>query len=67
MKFGTKQIHANRITALALVTALIEHLQESGALSPADQALIIKRAQRLAPQDVGMMATEAREILATML
>ncbi|HSA70515.1 MAG TPA: hypothetical protein VLF65_12990 [Burkholderiales bacterium] len=49
------------------MAALLEYLQKSGALIPADRASIIARAQEIAPSDVGITAKEAQSVLGSML
>lgn len=66
MDFARKELTSNGTAALALVAALLEHFHKEGTLRPRDRENIIDRAVQLAPQDVGRMATEAREIIASM-
>lgn len=67
MKFAIQQSAANGTAALALMAALLEHLQTTGALILKDRVAILERAQRLALQDVvGITSTEALEILISM-
>ena len=67
MKFATKQFPANGTAALALLAALLEHMERQGTLIAKDKQAIIERAQKIAPQGVGIVEAEAREILASML
>lgn len=67
MKYATNQFAANGTAALALIQALLEQLHKDGVLRPIDRKNIILAAQQLAPQGVGIMDKETRDILASML
>lgn len=66
MEYARNVLPANGVAALALVHALLDHLQKTGALIPKDRQAIIAAASKLVPPGPERINVDARDVISSM-